>query len=123
MTCLITQTHTSAKPYQGVITVPNPVNMSAPRKVISYGAHILKPRYDRVDRELRQLVAECLCDEPMERPPLDRLLTYINASLQGRANSWVGEDSAAAVQAWVAEHTGAPPAVPVAPVPAHWVDL
>ncbi|KAK3897375.1 hypothetical protein C8A05DRAFT_39075 [Staphylotrichum tortipilum] len=123
MTCLITQVYTSAKPLQGTIKIPNPLNMSDPRKVVSYGAHILHPRYDRVDPALRQLVAECLCDEVMERPPLDRLLVYINASLQGRANSWVGEDSAAEVQVWVARHTGMPPAVPVAPVPAHWVHL
>ncbi len=123
MSCLITQAYTSPKPLPGVIEVPNGLNMAAPREVISYGAYLLEPRFDRVDMALRQLVAECLCDDVMDRPPLDRLLAYIDATLQGRAGSWAGEDSAPQVQAWVAQHMGTPPAVPVPPMPAHWVDV
>ena len=101
MSYAITQTYTSPKPLPSIIQVPNALNIAITGKAVSYSTYVLDGRqYEHVDiSAVRQLVAECLYDDVMERLPLGRLLTYINASIQGQANGWTGLDSTATVQA------------------------
>jgi hypothetical protein len=101
---------------------------SAARKeeVLSYGAYLLEPKYKRVDKRLRYLVARCLCDRPAGRPRLSDLKSVIASVLRNTDwDSAVGEEdgeednSDAAVRQWVQINIGDPPGPPDPP---HWVD-
>ncbi|KAK3305278.1 uncharacterized protein B0T15DRAFT_531814 [Chaetomium strumarium] len=87
-------------------------------EVMSYGAYLLEAKYKRVDKRLRHLVARCLCDSPADRPRLSDLKIMIASVL--RNTPWGEEDSDAAVQQWVQDNIGEPPAGP--PDPPRWVD-
>jgi hypothetical protein len=69
-----------------------------------------------VDQELRQLVAQCLCDEPGHRPHLQALLAEVRNYMANK--QWGQHDTNAAVQHWVNQHANIPPP----PAHRYWVD-
>jgi hypothetical protein len=61
-------------------------------RVWSYGGYLLddgKPEYKRVDRELRLLVAQCLCDDPYYRPRMHALDEKVGRLIRGKG--WPAE--------------------------------
>ncbi|KAI0010748.1 kinase-like domain-containing protein [Xylariaceae sp. FL0662B] len=74
--------------------------------IISYGAHLTMPGWESVDRDLRVMVARCLCRVPAERPLLRELLDTAEAAL--RKPPGPGEDDDA-IRKWLQDHVfGAP---------------
>jgi hypothetical protein len=63
-------------------------------RVWSYGGYLLddrKPEYRRVDRDLRLLVARCLCNDPYYRPRLAELEFWVPGFM--RLNKFLNENS------------------------------
>jgi len=63
----------------------------------TYGGVLLGPAFDAVEYELRDLVAQCLCDDPAERPEMDVLLGIIDQQLAG---PWHAPQDDASIRAW-----------------------
>ncbi|KAK4236342.1 hypothetical protein C8A03DRAFT_35751 [Achaetomium macrosporum] len=85
-------------------------------KVWSYGAYLLSGRFNRMDKKLRQLVAQCLCDQPAQRPGLNELKGVVANNIQNTNRA--GEDSNLSVLQWVQQHRPI-----LATQQPHWVDL
>ena len=123
MVSAITLHYPANPPFPTEINIPNSRGGRWEQiQIWSYGGYLLTSGSktmlcQRVDKKLRQLVAQCLCDRPVHRPGLTELLATIEAQVE--RNDWEGENTDAEVQRWVREVVDAPPA---APVPVHWVD-
>ncbi|KAK4152165.1 hypothetical protein C8A00DRAFT_16480 [Chaetomidium leptoderma] len=82
-------------------------------RVWSYGGYILddnNPVYNRVDRGLRHLVAQCLCDDPYYRPRLETLELDVRTCIKrkvwdrGQPNHLISPGNTDAdVKEWVKE--------------------
>ncbi len=107
-------------PYHEEIPIPDPNGGAGRIKAWSYGGHLFHKNYNHVDRHLRELVAQCLCDKPAHRPDLAFLRTTIANHLQ--AQNWAGADSNAALAQWITDNIDNPPPVPGQPQGPHWVD-
>ncbi|KAK4148579.1 kinase-like domain-containing protein [Chaetomidium leptoderma] len=77
------------------------------KKVWSFGTYVLDPRHQRVDYELRELVAQCLCEEPAHRPHLKELLQKVTGYLTNK--QWGPQDNDVAVRKWVYKNAHSPP--------------
>jgi hypothetical protein len=120
MTILITLHAPPRPPYPEEIEIVDRADFTKEIKVWSYGAFILSESFDRVDRKLRDLVVQCMCDEPQYRPELYELKMIIENHLANAV--WQGEDSDARIVEWVKQNVGDSPG-PVQQGQAHWIDL
>jgi hypothetical protein len=118
----ITLTYPDTPPLHAKIEIPDPANPARKIKVWSYGAHLLHERYRRVDKKLRQLVAQCLCDQPAHRPGLAELQAIIAHHLQ--TQNWEEENTDANLVQWVTQNIHNPPQYTGQPLPGmYWVDI
>ncbi len=115
----ITLKRPDTPPHHELISIPNP-NGAGRIKAWSYGSHLLHKKFNHIDRNLRELVAQCLCDKPAHRPDLAVLRTTIANHLQ--AQNWAGHDSDAELAQWVTDNIDNPPAVLGQPLRPYWVD-
>ena len=102
------------------ISIPDPNGGGGKIDVWSYGVHLLDKKFNHIDRKLRELVAQCLCDKPAHRPDPADLKNTIDNHLQ--AQNWAGHDSDAALTQWITANIDSPPPVPGAPQRPYWVD-
>lgn len=49
-----------------------------PTKFLTYGAYILDPKFDHVDRDIRHTILWCLAHNPLDRPDLETLSRLVD---------------------------------------------
>ena len=121
MFAAITLSRPETPPHHEEMSIPNPNGGAGMIRAWTYGGYLLHKKFDRVDRNLRELVAQCLCEKPAHRPDLAVLKTTIANHLQ--AQNWAGHDSDAALTQWVMDNMVHPPVPPGQRQGTHWVDL
>ncbi|KAK4098423.1 hypothetical protein N658DRAFT_509591 [Parathielavia hyrcaniae] len=122
MSILITMHSPALPPYPEEIDIFDPANPLQQIRAWSYGGYLLDDRrWGGVDRELRLMVAQCMCDVPAHRPDLMQLQGAIAEKMANAV--WAGADDTPQVRAWV-QMMVAQPVPPQAPPgqPALWVD-
>lgn len=100
MVSAITLCHPHIPPMAGPITITDPQHPGRRITAMSYGKYLLHRRYDHVDRPLRHIVAQCLCDQPAHRPEMAAIKTEIAHELRD-GRGWTGGDTDAEVVQWV----------------------
>lgn len=105
MICVITLCMPAMPHHPGQMYIDDPKD-GIRKKVWSFGTYILDPRYQTVDYELRELVAQCLCEEPAYRPHLKELVQKVTDYLSNK--QWGPQDHEVLVRKWVHKNANSP---------------
>ncbi|KAK0655147.1 hypothetical protein B0T16DRAFT_5609 [Cercophora newfieldiana] len=91
MWCLITRFEPPPPRYATQIDTGDGDFEDINTKKWSYGAYLLQGNFDHVDSDLRNLVVECMMDDPADRPRMHKMWKVIQKKTAGDLDKYVKE--------------------------------